>query len=153
MEFDRPDSEQRRGPILRAVGHGGVDRAAPRGTDVRSLALEHQEGDAEVLHVGPLFGRSVVTLHTVREAGRLRSYVMILGHLDATAPGLERGARAPDGTLLGQVGDSGSEGVVHLHLELRRVRDGVDPATLATGQLASRERTIAVDPRNLLPLR
>jgi murein DD-endopeptidase MepM/ murein hydrolase activator NlpD len=153
FDLDLPEEQQRRGPHLKAVGHGGVDLAAPRGTEVRALPLEHQEGDAEVLYTGQLFGLSVVTRHTRKENGRLQDYVAILGHLDSVAPGLPRGARVPAGALLGAVGDSGSEGIVHLHLELRRVRDSVDVALLAPGKLVANDRTIAVDPRNLLPLR
>jgi murein DD-endopeptidase MepM/ murein hydrolase activator NlpD len=153
FDLDMPDDRQRRGRHLKAVGHGGVDLAAPRGTEVHALPLEHQEGDAEVLHVGQLFGLSVVTRHAVREGGRLRDYILIHGHLDGAAPGLQRGARAPEGALLGYVGDSGSAGVVHLHLEIRRVRDGIDTSALQPGKFAANDQTIAVDPRNLLPLR
>jgi murein DD-endopeptidase MepM/ murein hydrolase activator NlpD len=152
-DLDRPDEKQRRGHGLKAVGHGGVDIMARRGTEVRALPLEHQEGDAEVLFVGTLFGTSVVTRHLVREAGRLRTYVVLHGHLDGAAPGLVRGARAPEGTLLGFVGDTGSEGIVHLHLEIRQARGEVDVGDLPPGKLMSSEQTVAVDPRNLLPLR
>lgn len=153
FDLDLPDARQRRGKHLKAVGHGGVDIVARRGTEVRAMPLEHQEGDAEVLHVGPLFGLSVVTRHTLREGGRLRDYLVIHGHLDGAAPGLARGAPAPEGTLLGYVGDTGSEGLVHLHLEIRRARDGVDLASLQVGRFAANDQTIAVDPRNLLSLR
>jgi murein DD-endopeptidase MepM/ murein hydrolase activator NlpD len=153
FDLDRPDDQQRRGHGLKAVGHGGVDLVARRGTEVRSLPLEHQEGEAEVIHVGPLFGTSVVTRHTVRESGRLRDYLVIHGHLDGAAPGLSRGARVKAGDLLGFVGDTGSEGLVHLHLEVRRVRDGIDTEKLPPGKIAANDRTVAVDPRNVLPLR
>lgn len=153
FDLDRPDDEQRRGPGLKAVGHGGIDLAAPRGAEVRSLALEHQEGDAEVLHVGPLFGTSVVTRHALREGGRLRDYLVIHGHLDDAAEGLAKGARVRAGDLLGHVGDTGSEGLVHLHLEVRRAREGVDLGALEAGRLTANDRTVAVDPRNVLPLR
>ena len=153
FDLDLPDDQQRRGAHLKAVGHGGVDLAAPRGTEVRALPIEHQEGDAEVIYTGQLFGLSVVTRQARKEGGKLQEYITIHGHLDGVAPGVSKGTRAPEGTLLGFVGDSGSEGVVHLHLELRRVREGVDAAALPPGKLAANDRTIAVDPRNLLPLR
>lgn len=152
-DLDRPDEAQRRGAHLSAVGHGGVDLVAKRGTPVRSLPLEHQDGDAEILYAGPLFGTTVVTRHTVREGGRLRDYVVLHGHLDAIAPGATRGATVREGDPLGFVGDTGSEGIVHLHLEARRVRDGVDPRSLQPGQIADNARTVAIDPRNVLPLR
>ena len=153
FDLDKPDVDQRRGASLSAVGHGGVDLLAKRGTEVRALPLEHQDGEAEVVYVGPLFGTTVVTRNSVREAGRVRDYLVLHGHLDGAAPGLAKGARVAAGDLLGYVGDTGSEGVVHLHLELRRVRDGVDGNALPPGEIAANDRTVAVDPRNLLPLR
>ena len=146
-----PDEQQRRGAHLAAVGHGGVDIAQKRGTEVRLIALEHQVGDAEVLYVGKLFGNSVVTRHALREAGRLRDYLVIHGHLDGPAPGLTSGQNAREGSLIGFVGDSGSPGDVHLHLEIRRVRDSVDPAKLGPGDLVQNSKTVACDPRNVLP--
>jgi hypothetical protein len=55
--------------------------------------------------------------------------------------------------LIGFVGDSGSPGAVHLHLELRRLRDGVDAASLTPGQHVDNSKTLACDPRNVLPLK
>ncbi|HEY2410396.1 MAG TPA: M23 family metallopeptidase [Polyangiaceae bacterium] len=151
-DLDRPDSEQRRGAELRAVGHGGVDLAAPRGTRVALVNLENQVGDAEVLDVGHLFGNSVVTHHTLREGGRLREYLVIYGHLDSAAPGLSHGMTLAEGALLGYVGDSGSPGAVHLHFEVRRARAGVDAESLTLGQVNQNSKTVACDPRNVLEL-
>ncbi len=152
-DLDRPDEQQRRGPHLSAVGHGGVDIGHARGTPVRSLPLEHQEGDAEVVFVGKLFGTSVATLHTVREGRRLRDYVVIHGHLDAAAPGVQTGMGVKEGDLLGFVGDTGSEGIVHLHLEVRQLRDGVERSVVRSQALALQTVSIACDPRNVLPLK
>lgn len=151
-DLDRPDSAQRRGAGLTHTGHGGVDLMQARGTEVHLVSLDHQQGDAQVVFTGPLFGISVVTRHTLREAGRLRDYVVLHGHLDAMAPGLEPGATVREGELLGFVGDTGSEGLVHLHLEVRQVRDGVDPASLSTQQVVRNTVSIPCDPRNVLPL-
>lgn len=151
-DLDRPDPEQRRGASLKAVGHGGIDLVQARGTEVRLVALEGQQGDAEVEFVGDLFGNTVVTRHAVMEAGRTRDYVVLYGHLQSSAPGLAAGMKAPAGTMLGFVGDSGSEGKVHLHLEVRQVRDGVDPADLRGTTVVQPSVTIVCDPRNVLPL-
>jgi murein DD-endopeptidase MepM/ murein hydrolase activator NlpD len=152
-DLDRPESEQRRGRKFSQVGHGGIDLAAPRGTEVRVVNLEHQEGDAAVLFAGKLFGTTVITRHTVKEGGRLRDYVVLYGHLDRAAPGVREGARQlAEGTVLGYVGDTGSEGVVHLHLEVRRVRDGIDVAKTPPERLVANEVSIVCDPRNVLPL-
>ncbi|HEX2874052.1 MAG TPA: M23 family metallopeptidase [Polyangiaceae bacterium] len=151
-DLDLPDDEQRRGAEMKAVGHGGIDLAQKRGTPVALVPLEHQVGDADVLFVGKLFGNSVVTHHAVREQGTLRDYLVIHGHLEKPASGLTRGASTPAGTVIGYVGDSGSPGVVHLHLEVRRAREGISLSALGPGELTQNSKTVACDPRNVLPL-
>ncbi len=151
-DLDRPDGEQRRGAELSAVGHGGVDLAQARGTPVRLVNLEHQVGDAVLLAAGHLFGNSVVTLHTLREAGALREYLVIYGHLDSIAPGISPGQPLKADSLLGYVGDSDSPGIVHLHLEVRRAREGINAAELPLAQITQNAKTVACDPRNVLEL-
>jgi hypothetical protein len=150
-DLDRPDESQRRGHGLRAVGHGGVDLPQARGTPVRVVGLESQQGDAEVIYVGPLFGTTVVTRNAVREGGRLRDYLVLFGHLERPAPGLAPTARLHEGDVLGFVGDTGSPELVHLHLETRRVRDGVDASKVGPGRLVDPSVSVVCDPRNVLP--
>ncbi len=61
-----------------------------------------------------------------------------------------------EGELVGFVGDTGSPELIHLHLEARRVRDGVDIADRirvhAGGALIEADATVVCDPRNVLPL-
>lgn len=152
-DLDRSDALQRRGRRLRQVGHGAVDLLEKRGTPVTNVVLEHQQGQAEVVYVGPLFGTTVVTRHTLREGGKLRDYLLLFGHLEAPAPGLAPGVRLRDGDAIGLVGDSGSPELVHLHLETRRVRDGVDVTKLRPAALVDLTSSIVCDPRNVLPLR
>lgn len=151
-DLNRNDEQQRRGARLRQVGHGAVDLIEPEGTPVHLVGLDHQEGPAEVVYVGPLFGITVVTRHTVREAGRLRDYLVLFGHLESASPGIHIGAVLGEGDVLGGVGDTGSPGRVHLHLETRRLRDGVDATKLAPSSLANSVSSIVCDPRNVLPL-
>lgn len=151
-DLDRPDTEQRRGPNFHAVGHGGIDIAQKRNAEVRLVRLEHQEGEAEVLYVGPLFGNTLVTRHAVREGGVLREYLALYGHLERAASGLARGSLLSTGDVLGFVGDSGSPGVVHLHYEVRRVRSGFEAKSLEPGDFTKNSRTVACDPRNVLEL-
>jgi murein DD-endopeptidase MepM/ murein hydrolase activator NlpD len=151
-DLDLPDDEQRRGAEMKAVGHGGIDLAQKRGTPVALVPLEHQVGDADVLFVGKLFGNSVVTHHALREGSALRDYLVIYGHLEKPASGLARGTTLAAGGIVGYVGDSGSPGVVHLHFEVRRAREGVNLSTLGPGELAHNSKTVACDPRNVLPL-
>jgi murein DD-endopeptidase MepM/ murein hydrolase activator NlpD len=152
-DLDKPDEGQRRGRKLSHVGHGGVDLPQARGTPIRLVPLEHQQGDAEVRFVGPLFGNTVVTRHTLRESGQLRDYLVLFGHLEAPAPGLAVGAVLKDGDTVGFVGDSGSPELVHLHLEVRRVREGVDLTKVSGGGLLASEVSTVCDPRNVLPLK
>ena len=152
-DLDQPDDAQRRGRRLRAIGHGGVDLPDPKGTPVTMVSLDHQQGDADVVYVGPLFGTTLLTRHIVREAGQLRNYLLLFGHLDGVAPGLAKGARVKEGDVVGAVGDSGSPELVHLHLEARRIRDGVDVMKKSPAQLLETGVSVVCDPRNVLPLR
>jgi murein DD-endopeptidase MepM/ murein hydrolase activator NlpD len=152
-DLDQPHEHQRRGATLSHVGHGGVDLPQKRGTPIVMVPLEHQEGDAEVLFVGELFGRTVVTLHTLREGGQTREYVLLFGHLDAPATGLARGAHLASGDLVGTVGDTGSPELVHLHLEARRVRAAVNIRDEPGYKLVANECTVVCDPRNVLPMK
>jgi murein DD-endopeptidase MepM/ murein hydrolase activator NlpD len=150
-DLDKPDDLQRRGR-MNAVGHGGVDLPEKKGTPISLVALDHQVGDAEVLFVGHLFGETVVTRHTVREGGRKRDYVLLFGHLDEAAEGVRRGRRLRAGQLVGYVGNTDSPEFVHLHLEARRLREGVDPWKVAPWNINAREISVVTDPRNVLPL-
>ena len=152
-DLDRPDESQRRGRSLNYVGHGGLDLPQPRGTPVTLVALEHQVGDAEVLFVGHLFGTTVITRHVVREGAQTRDYIQLFGHLDGTAPGLRPGLLLKEGDGVGLVGDTGSPALVHLHLEIRRVRDGIDAGKMNPSAMIDNETSVVCDPRNVLPLR
>ncbi|MDF2694791.1 MAG: hypothetical protein K0S65_3174 [Labilithrix sp.] len=153
-DLDQPNEKQRRGAALKHIGHGAVDLPQAKGTPVNMIALDHQEGDAEVLYAGGLFGTTVLTRHTLREGGRLRDYVLLLGHLDSIAPGVTVGTTVKEGQLVGTVGDTGSPTLVHLHLEVRRVREGVDLAKVPAGMpMIAESVTVVCDPRNVLPLR
>jgi murein DD-endopeptidase MepM/ murein hydrolase activator NlpD len=152
-DLDRPDRSQRRGWTLHAVGHGGVDLPDPKGTPIALVALEHQQGDADVVYTGPLFGTTVVTRQTVREAGQLRDYLVLYGHMDRVSPGISAGSRVHEGDVIGFVGETGSPELVHLHLETRRVRDGVDVTKKHAGELLQGAVSVVCDPRNVLPLK
>jgi murein DD-endopeptidase MepM/ murein hydrolase activator NlpD len=145
-----PADQQRQGSGFKHTGHGGIDLSGARGDPIKLVGLEHQEGDAEVVFVGELFGISVVTSHTVREVGRLRQYLVLFGHLDR--PGVVAGAKVREGEVVGWVGDSGSPGIVHLHLEVRQVREGAT-ITKESKKLVDGSVSVVTDPRNVLPRR
>jgi murein DD-endopeptidase MepM/ murein hydrolase activator NlpD len=162
-DLDAPDEKQRRLRSRPETGHGGWDLMASRGTPVHVVPLEGQDGETRVIYTGPLFGTTVVTAHRVKSDGgasgasggvRIQTYVVLYGHLDSVAAGIAAGQNAANGTMIGSVGDSGSPGIVHLHLEVRRLREGVDLARLAAGPgIISEAMTVPCDPRNVLPLR
>jgi murein DD-endopeptidase MepM/ murein hydrolase activator NlpD len=151
-DLDLPGRQQRHGRGFKHEGHGGIDLSARRGAEVVVVALEHQEGPAEVIFRGELFGLTVATTHMIREGGRLREYVALFGHLDASGPGITPGVPVEAGEVLGYAGDTGSPGIVHLHFELRQVREGVTLARIDPRRLADNAVTVPCDPRNLLPL-
>jgi murein DD-endopeptidase MepM/ murein hydrolase activator NlpD len=153
-DLDQPNEKQRRAPTLTHVGHGAVDLPQAKGTPVAMITLDHQEGPAEVVYAGTLFGTTVLTRHSLREGGQLRDYVMLLGHLDTISPGISPGTSVEEGQVVGTVGDTASPHFVHLHLEVRRVREGVDLGKVAAGApMIADAVTVVCDPRNVLPLK
>jgi murein DD-endopeptidase MepM/ murein hydrolase activator NlpD len=156
-DLDAPDEKQRR---LRTrpneIGHGGLDLLAPRNTPVRLVPLESQDGETRVIYTGPLFGTTVVTAHRIRDAsgaGRVQTYVVLYGHLESVAAGISAGQNVAPGTMVGAVGDSGSPGIVHLHLEVRRLREGVELERVTGPSILSEAVSVPCDPRNVLPIR
>ena len=126
-------------------------RAQP-GSDVRSIALTGQEGDAKVLFVGTLRGNSIVSHHRVREAGGVRDYLLVLGEFERTTPGLAPGSPLPANVELGSLPSRTEHGEPSLFLAVRRLRSGYDLKALEGEDLLTSARTIGSDPRNVLPL-
>ncbi len=152
-DLDRPDAQQRRGATLSATGHGGVDLPQPRGTPARVASLRGEQGDPEVVFVGHLFGTTVLLRQVVREGDTLWTYLTLYGHLDTAAQGLSRGMFVRPGAVVGYVGDTGAEGFVHLHYEVRRVRAGIDVMREEIVRVTEQEVSLPCDPRNVLPWR
>ncbi|MGK3969626.1 M23 family metallopeptidase [Sorangium sp. So ce118] len=135
---------------------GGVELAAARGERVAALKLDGQEGKAEVVFVGELSGITVATAHDVREAhdvDRVRRYILLHGHLDRPGPGVVAGARLDAGDVIGYAGETGSPGLVRLHLEARQLREGARLSDLDPKRLTDDAVTVPCDLRNVLPLR
>jgi hypothetical protein len=129
---------------------------AARDARVVLVRLEHQEGDAEVLHAGELEGvpgRAVVALHFVRDTGGLREYLAIFSNLARIEPGVARGVKLRDRQALGTVGDAESPGSPALDYEIRRLRAGIEARSLAPTDFVADARTVGCDARNVLPLR
>jgi murein DD-endopeptidase MepM/ murein hydrolase activator NlpD len=156
-DLDRPDALQRRSSHLKHVGHGAVDLPQHRGAPISVVTLEHQEGDAIVVFDGVLFGNTVITLHHVRESGSLRDYAVLYGHLEATAVGVDLGKPVAEHATIAFVGDSGSPNLVHLHLEVRRIREEINARDaikqFSGGAILMNHVAVVCDPRNVLQLR
>lgn len=134
-----------------ALTEGAVDISASRGAPVKVAHLDGQDGKAEVVALGELFGSTAVTLHSVSESGRKRQYLVFYGRLDAFGPDVAIDKTIDDGAIVGFAGDSGTPGMVHLHLEIRQVRDDLDVHPLELARLGDQSVSIACDVRNVLP--
>lgn len=97
--------------------HIGIDFAAPLGTPVVAVA------DGEVIHVGPNggYGNLIIIDHG---DGHHTYYA----HLSAFAQDLRTGIQVRRGEEIGQVGSTGFSTGPHLHFEIRKHGQYVDPA-------------------------
>lgn len=111
-------SHSRFHPILKVDRpHYGVDFVARRGTPVRAV------GAGKVLHAGFRkggYGRMVEIQHDSAYASRY-------AHLLRLAQGVRRGVTIKKGQVIGYVGSSGRSTGPHLHFELYKDRESVDP--------------------------
>jgi len=128
----------------------GVHLAARPGDKVVLIALDHQQGPAEVVLIGDLFGPTVVTRHEVVEASRKRTYLLFHGRLDRADAALVAGAKLEAGAVLGFARPNNGGGLVEIYFEARQLRDGaaLDPKKLTEASVA-----LPVDVRDVLPLR
>ncbi|MFT3773728.1 MAG: hypothetical protein QM820_50795 [Minicystis sp.] len=128
----------------------GVHLAARPGEKVVLVSLDQQDGPAEVVLVGDLFGPTVVTRHEVTEGSRKRSYLLFHGRLDRAEAGLAAGAKLEPGAALGYARTDNGGGLIEIYLEARLIHDGVtlDPKKLTDAGVAS-----PIDVRDVLPLR
>lgn len=100
--------------------HAGIDFAAPPGTPI----LAAGEGHVTEAGFNGGYGRWVKINH---EGGLATGYA----HLSRIAPGVRRSARVRQGQVIGFVGSSGLSTGPHLHFELHRQGQPVDPLTMA----------------------
>lgn len=133
-----------------AVALDALLLAAPPKSPVTAPALEHQRGKTAVLYTGLAVGQTVVTEHRVLEGKQEQIYIVLQGNLASVST--KAGSHLDPGATLGTVGDSAQRGVSGLHLEIRRVRQGVDVRALQPDEYRSRAHTIACDPRNVLSI-
>jgi len=130
-----PFGLQRPHPILnRVLPHTGVDLAAPMGEAVKAAA------DGIVSSAGTQGGYGLLI-----ELQHPNGYSTRYAHLSAIAAGLGRTQAVSQGQVIGYVGMTGQATGPHLHYEVRRRGQPVDPMRLdsSAGPLAE----IGFDPR------
>lgn len=128
----------------------GLHIAARPGEKVVLLALDHQDGAAEIVHVGDVFGTTVVTRHHVDDGVKKREYLVFHGRIDRADPKLEVGAKLEAGSTLGFARSDNGGGLVEIYVEVRLVREG---ASLDPKKLTDASAALPIDPRDVLPLR
>ena len=99
--------------------HAGIDLVAPAGTEVRAVMA----GTVEISPIGG-YGLHVFVHH----GGDL---LTLYAHLVAFA--VSPGQAVLPGTLLGFEGSTGASTGAHLHFEVRRASEPVDPTQVFTG--------------------
>jgi len=97
--------------------HGGVDLAAPLGTEVYAV----KSGTVAGLGEDPVLGKYVIMSHD-------NDWVSIYGHLSTINTALH--AELQSGNLIARVGSTGQSTGPHLHFELRQNGQSQDPARL-----------------------
>jgi murein DD-endopeptidase MepM/ murein hydrolase activator NlpD len=107
-------------PFLKAyVPHTGVDFAAERGTPVRAI------GDGIITHAGwnGAYGKTIDMQHDSR-------YMSRYAHLHNFAEGVRNGVEVKKGQIIGYVGSTGRSTGPHLHFELYKDQQYVNPLSV-----------------------
>jgi murein DD-endopeptidase MepM/ murein hydrolase activator NlpD len=113
-------SESRFNPILKThVPHTGVDFAAERGTPV------HAVGDGIITQAGwnGGYGKTLDLQHDDR-------YMSRYAHLHNFADGIRNGVEVKKGQIIGYVGSTGRSTGPHLHFELYKDQQYVNPLSV-----------------------
>jgi murein DD-endopeptidase MepM/ murein hydrolase activator NlpD len=104
-------------PILKVnVPHTGVDFAAKRGTPVRAVG----DGVITLADWNGVYGKMVEIQHD-------STYTTRYAHLERFAEGIRDGAAITKGQVIGYVGSTGRATGPHLHFELYKDQQYVDP--------------------------
>jgi len=104
-------------PILKVnVPHTGVDFAAKRGTPVRAVG----DGVITLADWNGVYGKMVEIQHD-------STYTTRYAHLERFAEGIREGSAVTKGQVIGYVGSTGRATGPHLHFELYKDQQYVDP--------------------------
>jgi murein DD-endopeptidase MepM/ murein hydrolase activator NlpD len=110
-------SHSRFHPVLKvSMPHTGVDFAAKRGTPVRAVG----DGIISLASRNGPYGRTVDIQHDL-------NYLSRYAHLDKFADGIVNGVAVKKGEIIGYVGSSGRSTGPHLHFELYKDQQYIDP--------------------------
>lgn len=115
----------RRHPIYKTTKfHSGVDYAAPRGTAIYASGA----GTIEMARYVNGYGNFIKIRHN-------SEYETAYGHMHKFASGMKPGTRVKKGQIIGYVGSTGRSTGPHLHFEILRKGQRIDPlkAKVATG--------------------
>lgn len=114
-------SYNRLDPVTRSSygAHRAIDYAAPPGTPVSAT------GDGQVVHAG--WGTGLGLYVQVDHGG---VYSTIYAHLSGLAKGIRRGAQVKQSDVVGFVGSTGYATGPHLHYEMRKYGNRINPLTL-----------------------
>jgi murein DD-endopeptidase MepM/ murein hydrolase activator NlpD len=113
-------TESRFHPILKtSLPHMGVDFAAQRGTPVRAV------GDGVISEAGwnGQYGKAIDIKHD-------STYTSRYAHLQGFAPGIRNGVSVIKGQIIGYVGSTGRATGPHLHFELFKDQQFIDPLSV-----------------------
>ena len=113
-------TESRFHPILKTnLPHTGVDFAAQRGTPVRAV------GDGVISEAGwnGSYGKAIDIKHD-------STYMSRYAHLDSFAVGIRSGATVTKGQIIGYVGSTGRSTGPHLHFELYKDQQFINPLSV-----------------------
>ena len=113
-------TESRFHPLLKTnLPHTGVDFAAQRGTPVRAV------GDGVIADAGwnGGYGKAIDVKHD-------STYMSRYAHLDSFAPGIHSGVSVTKGQIIGYVGSTGRSTGPHLHFELYKDQQFIDPLSV-----------------------
>jgi murein DD-endopeptidase MepM/ murein hydrolase activator NlpD len=97
--------------------HGGIDLAAPEGTEVYAA----KSGTVLELGEDPILGNYVIISHE-------NNMVSLYGHLSSISASLNEDV--PSGAVIAKVGTTGQSTGPHLHFELRQNGQRRDPSRL-----------------------
>ena len=123
---------------------------------VTLVELEGQQGNAEVVLAGELYGITVATRHRVDTGSGVRDYVALYGQLSRPGSDLSPGTPLARGAVVGFVGDRNGSDTPHLYFELRQLRHATRAAAAVSktlGEIVRPATSVPCDPRNVLPLR